>query len=862
MKSLVRAFALPNSLVAIFALGPWAPPASSQGSCQVETLAKHLDAGLPGPRLRTPDGAPILGRPFSFGVSGGPAGASGVLLLGLNEVPTFLPQFGVTIFPASPSFNTPFTLDASGSALGLRQMAAIDPALCGATGAAQAAIFDPNGLLFTNGLHLALGVVGTRALPGLASPQQDEVTTLATGDLDQDGILDIITGNRALGTYSVALGRGDGGFDVTYTGSTGGTIESSIIADFNGNGFPDVAIGVSGASGGVRAFLGLGDGTLGVEKTLPYGSLPKRMAATDIDGDGKQDLLVVIGGSAQVLVYSNWAMGIFQTVQFIPCGSKSELTLADWNQDGFMDFAVTGYQNVYAVLGGPNGNFGSSLGTTLSTIQNPIASGDLNGDGLPDVVVNDLPVGATQARVKTLLGVGDGTFTLGPEFTTDAPFEVSALQLADLDGDGQLDVSYLTLRDRWWIALGNGDGSFAPPVLRSLNPTAADPVVADLDADGRLDVLAGHRDTPFVAFYRGLGGTELADVDLLPTQIFPFATAAVDLNLDGAPDLVLPDVASTTVSTYLGDGEGGFSAGADFVGGEEMHSLEVADVDGDGIDDLALAYRLGVVVLPGDGLGGFQAPVVHTFAFDASSVAAGDLNGDGIVDMAATLDTADQVALLRGLGGGAFAAPSTFPTGAAPSAIRIRDLDQDGHQDILVSAAGSASLVVHWGLGGGDFSAPMSIAIGAAPDSIETGDLDGDGLPDLIAAVPSASQIAVVLGTGARTFAAPVFLASGDWPNSVHAADLDDDGNLDLVAVNQDTGLPDSGGTLVYHLGHGDGTFDTARFVAAQATSSLSGLTIGDFDLDGEPDVAAVEFGDGTIPLPGTAQVFLNLIGE
>ncbi|HEY2954031.1 MAG TPA: FG-GAP-like repeat-containing protein [Candidatus Eisenbacteria bacterium] len=296
--------------------------------------------------------------------------------------------------------------------------------------------------------------------------------------------------------------------------------------------------------------------------------------------------------------------------------------------------------------------------------------------------------------------------------------------------------------------------------------------------------------------------------------------------------------------------------------------ITVGDFNRDGILDLAAANSdhpnggamSSISVLRGlPGAGGAPsgtfAPAVN-FPGGTSpfGIVAADLNSDGVLDLAATDFLANRVSILIGAGNGTFAAPSFYATGAAPFYLVAEDFDEDGITDLAVADNGSANLAVligqgSGGVGTGAFSAPVFYPLDVNPTSILARDFNEDGILDLVVTCHNAGRVAVLLGRGSAgqgdgTFSPAVFYSGTPLPFSVTAADFNGDGILDLA-----TGDAASGGVAI-SLGRGsggvgDGTFDAP--VVINSGFGAGSIIAGDWNGDGIADLATADHNRGVV---------------
>jgi hypothetical protein len=220
--------------------------------------------------------------------------------------------------------------------------------------------------------------------------------TVAVADLNGDGKLDLVVGNHGSGNISVFLGNGDGTFQApaNYSTPAAGTPDSLVVTDFNGDGKPDIAVAISGINASsVALLLGTGNGTFQAAIPMPSGfhsSGTLRIAAGDFNGDGKFDLAVTDGATLSVL--SGNAAGAIPTpamYSLVDAGAaiNGTVVVADFNGDGTPDIAVTTRDGIM-VLSGGSSPF-QYLVNYNPFLGGAIAVGDFNGDNRPDIVTAD-----------------------------------------------------------------------------------------------------------------------------------------------------------------------------------------------------------------------------------------------------------------------------------------------------------------------------------------------------------------------------------------------------------------------------------------------------------------------------------------
>jgi sugar lactone lactonase YvrE len=351
----------------------------------------------------------------------------------------------------------------------------------------------------------------------------------------------------------------------------------------------------------------------------------------------------------------------------------------------------------------------------LNNAPDAQATGDFNGDGIPDLALisSSNQYGDAPYTVAIFIGKGDGTFTAGP--TTQATgVQLDPVMISgDFNGDGKTDL--VILNSQYYSAstvislLGNGDGTFGAAqtsLVYDPGPVGGDYVdgslvVSDFNGDGKADLaVAGEGVIGGVTIVLGNGdGTFTATAANLEPDLVYNAIATGDFNGDGIPDLVGQSSESSDAMVFLGKGDGTFTTttiplGSSFFDG----SIAVGDFNQDGVADLAFGNDSGVIFFLGKGDGTFRPTSQGPVSGGGLSLTLGDFNHDGKLDLASFADA--QIEIFIGAGDGTFTEIATTPSlslnSTGPPALVSADFNGDGVPDlsVLSSNPNSANILL------------------------------------------------------------------------------------------------------------------------------------------------------------------------
>ncbi|MGH9501706.1 MAG: FG-GAP repeat domain-containing protein [Terriglobales bacterium] len=441
---------------------------------------------------------------------------------------------------------------------------------------------------------------------------------------------------------------------------------------------------------------------------------------------------------------------------------------------------------------------------------------------------------------------------------------VTEAVVGDFNGDGKKDVAKLVYVAGIYqisVGLSNGDGTFQAARLTPTPRGSVDPIlVGDVNGDGKDDLLEIHLavlSTMDVLLSNG-DGTFSAGANV-PLSTFGLqGGVVVDVNGDGRLDVLTIDSENLArIAVVLGNGDGTFQAATTLarLSGPAPNQIFFADFNGDGKLDFA-GLRDGRVQIYLASGSSFLAPVglvTPDNVYLASSASAGDLNQDGKPDIVSVNTTTNSVTVYLNNGDGSFRTGVTYTNAGGlstfPGESTIADVNGDGKNDIVVGDTYAGEITIFMGNGDGTLTAPTAgYAVGGFPWTAPlVDDFSGDGLADII--VPDDYFSLVHLrGYGDGTFRAalsyslPQSTAEAPYTAGVAAADFNGDGLADVVATQSPKSL--APGVVVY-LSNPDGTLQPG--VNYGFSSTMSYVTVADFNGDGKPDIAATDSVNGLV---------------
>jgi hypothetical protein len=330
------------------------------------------------------------------------------------------------------------------------------------------------------------------------------------------------------------------------------------------------------------------------------------------------------------------------------------------------------------------------------------------------------------------------------------------------------------------------------------------------------------------------GGDEeslwIGRVDLPAPQRMMGVVAAADIDGTAFPDVLLLTDDFKTIVVYPDPGADSPGPASDLKTWWPVNAFSTADLDADGVADLAGVDQFGGQVAIEYFAGG---KVMNQSVFPAGpspyEIGIGAFDGDGTLDLAVDLWFPFSLRLYLNRGEGLFDGTPAVATIEVPRGLTVGDMDLDGGADVVIH--GENTIAVHFGDGKGGIEPAMTLE----PHSLffngeAIGDVDGDGIPDIVGTEPTGGTIRLYRGTGGRAFEPARIVAACNFPSGPALGDIDGDGLLDLVLANTTR-------WSILILLNGPGSLpeeESYEFVFPPL-----GVRLADFNLDGSPDVLA-----------------------
>lgn len=648
---------------------------------------------------------------------------------------------------------------------------------------------EPDCVVVDGGTLTPFANVGGVLVPAAPATGQAPVA-IRIGNLNRTGNAEVVTGD-AIGVRIWRQTSLPGGTPVLEEQSfiASGAANDLEILDVDQDAFPDLVIGtVAGVIIAIHQRNGGNTYAIGQSVFLP--GPVERVRTVDLDADGDRDVLALVGATLRILRNDG---GTFVEDGQIAVSSVASLSAGDVDGDGIPEVLVAGQGAAQLFIRQPNGSY---LGSPVAVAAEQAALLDLDRDARADIVAR------TAVGLELLQNDRNGGFAT---YLVEGSSTAADFGAADLDRDGDLDLLLLELSQLRTFE-GGSAGTFGDTVLAERQQLGTSAVskqeLVDVDGDGRRDRVVLTAVGAEVWTADGVGGFTLAGSFASAQSVGPTAFAFGDVDGDGDVDCVLGfDGAGN--EAFVNDGQGQFTFAWAF-SAAACRSLALTDFDADGDLDVFVGNDGTNEVYRNDSSGGavqffldgtaLQNVLPLALGNETIALLPFDFDRDGDEDMVVVnggdLTAPQDAFLLRNNGPGfGYAVANQLNAQLLATGAAIGDIDGDGREDLAIAQLSSnGSATVKWFRG-------FSLSISTQPTNVASNgqyfsrslviaDMDGDGRSDFVIGDVSVSNqpIAVL-----RQRADGSFEVGQEFPTtrleSVHAGDFDSDGDIDLVTV-------------------------------------------------------------------------------
>ncbi|MBZ0246395.1 MAG: FG-GAP-like repeat-containing protein [Cyclobacteriaceae bacterium] len=752
----------------------------------------------------------------------------------------------------------------------------------------------------------------------------------AIGDLDGDGLMDVVLGGQS--SSSICISRNQStpgniafGSSLSILSQSNAYVGEVVIHDLNLDGKPEIIVANGWQNNTLSIFQNTSKpGTLTSDSFDSYfplaaGASPAGIAAGDLDGDGLPDLVVTNMYNSTVSILKNIntnngdiSASSFASLFTLPVGNNPEfVTLTDLNNDGKLDIAVgnrngksiTIYENISTPGGLSSGSFASRVDISLDGEAMTIAYGDMDGNGTTDLVIGEL----TSGLVTLLLNNYSSGAISAADFSKRKVYvqsNVWGASMGDLDLDGKPDLVTASNSPTYEVkVLANTIGH---PAIKNANATNVNSTDVTLSADitafdaeatvhfeyGPTNALGTSSPTSLVSPGVGFVQKELALTGLVPGSIYYYRVVGINSFGPVASPIQTFFVGTPVISNVSPvklKAEGTIT-----IDGQNFNTIAANNdvyVDGRKVPVIAASSsQITASLPPGTGYSKVSVTTNNLSATSVESIqtitnldrtisnasfgaiqttavtgvnnmAEGDLNGDGKVDLVYSDYNNKRLTILPNTSTTSYSLGTSIDLALAsnPTWVLIEDMDADGKLDIISANSGypySFSIFRNIGSGGSytfDTRVDYTVQNGYSQLGLAAIDVNNDGRLEILIGNSSSSSIEIFQNFHqSGIFTANSFKQTANilipsfYPRNIVAIDLDGDSKNELLVTGQGAQLK------VFKYNGGNGMISSTKFeelLSVAAGDGNENLQAADIDFDGKTDVIVLDMNQGKILL-------------
>jgi hypothetical protein len=512
-------------------------------------------------------------------------------------------------------------------------------------------------------------------------------------DMNNDGLVDLITSDRSGQSISVRLNLGGMEFADPLRVSAGDFPREIDVCDLDNDGDLDV-IAPAVRDNTVNLFINDGTGMLTRASDLVPGfTVGNTARAHDFDGDGYPEVVVANNFGNEVVTFKREKGSEYSIAQrLFTRADMYAVPFADLDGDALPDLLVNtlgDFEGVGYLSNNGDGTFSTFLAAPMFDIESAgnfdgdFEYADTNNDGVQDF---SYCVSTLRAIFRVQRDPSGNLVSLGE---IETQWEPAYFDVVDTNNDGVPDIAYVSAENESLnIMLGLGDGNFLPEIPSPSGSSTGDISAAHLNDDPYIDLVVPERNTTNfqkISVYFGTPSGIFFDRVTLPTLADPLYAACGDIDEDGDIDILGGRYTggSNSVHVFLNNGDQTFTDFTQVSGLTFSPDLELADINNDShLDILTLSPTNELVKIHlGNGDGTFPKSIILD-AGEATDIEVADMNGDGLIDLVVSNSSGESISVYHGTSSGIFDERVNYHGGGVPGDIEPVDFDGDGRLDI------------------------------------------------------------------------------------------------------------------------------------------------------------------------------------